>query len=225
MAEAMGPSNKSQVVDLFANGNNPSTPAWAIYEDGTPTKVVLINYLDDPSGASTINVQVQVGGGTTGQANASPSQVRVKLLTAESTVQKGNYSWAGQTFGAWFESDGRLQGEMQADTVQCSNNVCTVSVPAPGAALVFLTDDAYNAVSPDRSDIQTFPTTYLTATVNTAIINTTELAVSNGHGDIGAKRLTTSPNSRNKSGAQSVRSSICAIVGAALGVGLLFSWP
>ncbi|VDC02964.1 unnamed protein product [Peniophora sp. CBMAI 1063] len=223
LAETMGPSNKSQIVDLYTNNNNPSTPAWAVYEDGTPTKVVLINYLDDPTGASTINVQIQVGGGTTGQAAASPSQVRVKLLTAESTVQKGNYSWAGQSFGAWFESDGRLQGEMQADTVQCSNNVCTVSVPAPGAALVFLTDDAYNAVTPDKSDIQTFPTTYVTATVNTAIINTTELAVSNGHGDIGAMRLTTSPNSRNKNGAGSLESSVGAIAGAVLGLALLLS--
>ena len=105
MAEALGPSNQSQVVDLFANNNNPSTPAWAIYENGTPTKVALINYLDAPSGASTINVQIQVGGGTTGQAAASPSSVRVKLLTADSTVQKGNYSWAGQVCSISYPRD------------------------------------------------------------------------------------------------------------------------
>ena len=96
MAEAMGPSNKSQVVDLFANGNNPSTPGWAIYEDGNPTKLVLINYLDPGQGQNDLTVSLSIGGGETGQPNATPGQVRVKRLTAGSVVQKGNFTWAGQ---------------------------------------------------------------------------------------------------------------------------------
>lgn len=75
MAEAMGPSNASQVVDLTTN---TYAPIYGIYENGSPTKVVLINFVTDPSGASTYNAVISIGGGTTGQNNATPAQVQVK---------------------------------------------------------------------------------------------------------------------------------------------------
>jgi len=78
MAEALGPTNTSQVLDLVANSNNTLTPAYAIYENGNPVRVLLFNYITDPSGANTITVNISIGGGQTGQANATPSQVQVK---------------------------------------------------------------------------------------------------------------------------------------------------
>lgn len=75
MAEAMGPSNASQVVDLTTNIN---TPIYAIYENGAPTKVALINFVSDASGASTYTAVISIGGGTSGQSNATPAQVQVK---------------------------------------------------------------------------------------------------------------------------------------------------
>jgi hypothetical protein len=63
MAEAMGQSNQSQVIDLNANTGNQFTPAYAIYENGVPTKVALINFVTDSSGASDLSVTVQVAGG------------------------------------------------------------------------------------------------------------------------------------------------------------------
>jgi hypothetical protein len=78
MAETLGSSNFSQVLDLNANGGNIFTPAYAIIEDGTLTRVALFNYVTDPSGASDYTASISTGGGQTGQPNATPSQVQVK---------------------------------------------------------------------------------------------------------------------------------------------------
>lgn len=74
MAEAMGPSNTSQILDLNANSENVYTPAYAIYENGVPARVALFNYIDDPSGASTYSASISVNG-------VVPSQVKVKYVS------------------------------------------------------------------------------------------------------------------------------------------------
>jgi hypothetical protein len=78
MAEALGASNASQVLDLSANGANIYTPAYGIFEQGKPVRVALFNYVTDSSGASDITATIAVGGGQTGQPNATPGQVKVK---------------------------------------------------------------------------------------------------------------------------------------------------
>lgn len=78
MAETLGASNKSQVFDLAANNNNPSTPAFAIYEEGNPVRVLLINFISDPSGNSDVTAAVAIGGGQSGQPSATPASVKVK---------------------------------------------------------------------------------------------------------------------------------------------------
>lgn len=78
MAEVLGSSDKSRVVDLFANSANEVTPAYAIYEENRPTKVALFNYMTDPSGAVAYTAQIQIGGGTSNQSPATPRQVKVK---------------------------------------------------------------------------------------------------------------------------------------------------
>jgi hypothetical protein len=75
MAEILGPQNKSQISDITQNIN---TPIYAIYENGAPTKLALFNFVTDPTGASTYNAVISIGGGSTGQSNAIPSQVQVK---------------------------------------------------------------------------------------------------------------------------------------------------
>jgi len=64
MAEALGPSNSTQVMDL-GTGNNLSiyTPAYAIYERGNLARVLLFNYVTDPSGASDLQVGLTLGNG------------------------------------------------------------------------------------------------------------------------------------------------------------------
>ena len=74
MAEALGPSNAAQVLDLEANGGNEFTPAYAVYENGNPVRVLLFNYITDSSGVSDIIVNIAMGG-------AAPGQVRIKYVS------------------------------------------------------------------------------------------------------------------------------------------------
>ncbi|KAJ6554258.1 hypothetical protein B0H19DRAFT_1152984 [Mycena capillaripes] len=175
-AEAIGPSNTTQILDLQANGNNEFTPAYGIYEAGEPVRVALFNYITDPSGTSDVTAVISIDGG-----NATPGQVKVKYLQAASVAQKGGYTWAGQTFGGNFESDGRLAGTEDVQTVQCDTTAktCSVKVPAPGFALVFLSDAAQTETAMPS---KTFSTTALTKTQNTATVARSVLATSNGHG-------------------------------------------
>jgi hypothetical protein len=90
-------------------------------------------------------------------------------------TQKYNFTWAGQTFGDVFGSDGRPVGAVDIQTVDCDQtlNVCNVKVPAPGAALVFLSDQAL--AESDEGPTMTFPTTAYTKLQNTATINPSAL--------------------------------------------------
>ncbi len=70
MAEVIGKSGKARVMDLNANEGNVFTPAFAIYEDGVPVRVLIINFVTNPLGTNDINVNITADG-------ASP-QVKVK---------------------------------------------------------------------------------------------------------------------------------------------------
>jgi hypothetical protein len=78
VAEALGNSNTSQIVDLQANADNIYTPAYAIYEDGECARLALLNYVTDPTGTSAYTATFSIGGGATGDANATPASVQVK---------------------------------------------------------------------------------------------------------------------------------------------------
>ena len=51
MAEALGKTGTARVADLYANNDSPYTPAYMIYENNMPARVVLLNYMSDPTGA------------------------------------------------------------------------------------------------------------------------------------------------------------------------------
>ena len=222
MTEIMGRNNQSQVLWLNVNEGNPSTPGYAIYENGTPMKVALFNFLNDPSGAHDLNVTISIGGGGTGQPAGTPLSVRVKYLLADQITTKNNITWAGQSLGANFKSDGRLQGEEKVVTVPCNavNNTCTVRIPAPGFALVFLNDKAYTNSVPS-GDVVTFATTAYTRTINTATIDPEVLATSNGHSGKDRLRVGSTSNESRPNGAVSLKERIVnglmAFFGVALG--------
>ncbi|OCH90122.1 hypothetical protein OBBRIDRAFT_793583 [Obba rivulosa] len=205
VAEALGTSSTSQVLDLNMNGGNTYTPGYGIWENGQLARLVLINFMTDPSGASSYTATISVGG-VNGESNATPASVRVKMLQAESVAVKENITWAGQTLGGRFQADGRLQGDEDVQTISCdqTQNTCQVTVPAPGVALVFLTDEAFEESTP--STTQTFATTAVTKTANTATVPASVLATSNG--DSGADRESLTSTSKGSSGASR------AIVGA-----------
>jgi len=206
IAEVMGPSGQTQIMDLAANGNNPMTPGYSVYENGNLVKLALFNYMTDPSGANTYTTTVQIDSGV-------PSQVKVKYLASSSVSNHDNITWAGQTLGGVFETDGRLSGQIQIQTVNCDQgaNQCQIQVPAPGFALVFLSDTAYGEVNPPT--YETFATTAWTKTINTATIAPGVLATSNGRGQSDALGSTSRENAAAPSAF--VRS---GVVGAAIAV-------
>ncbi|KAG6331398.1 hypothetical protein ID866_7691 [Astraeus odoratus] len=213
VTEALGSSNASQVLDLNMNGGNEFTPGYAIYEHGQPVRVALINYVTDSTGASDYTAAISIVGA------ATPAQVRVKYLAASSVSQKYNLTWAGQTFGDVFSSDGRLTGSIDIQTITCdqANNVCNVKVPAPGAALVFLSDEALQESDPGPT--MTFPTTAYTKVHNTATIDPSVLATSNGNKGMGDMLAGTSQGKSYNAGlglAQALPSLGAVIAGALL---------
>ncbi|KAJ6548770.1 hypothetical protein B0H19DRAFT_1221069 [Mycena capillaripes] len=208
MAEAIGPSNNTQVLNYGVTDLSSYTPIYGIYENGTPVRVAVFNYIDDPSGANTVHAVISIAGTTL------PSSVKVKYLAAASVVQKGGYTWAGQTFGQIFESDGRPMGQEDIQTVNCDTtaNTCTVDVPAPGFALVFLTDDAFTESKGAPS--VTFPTTAQTKTHNTATVDPSVLSTSNGFRMSGHELAGTS-----KPPSAAPRSAQASLVGVGVAIG------
>jgi hypothetical protein len=85
-----------------------------------------------------------------------------------------------QTFGTKFTVDGRLKDDIDIVRIPCDreSNTCSVGVPAPGFALVFFNQESQQESSPEA--IPTFATTAFTQTRNTAYIDPTDLAKSNG---------------------------------------------
>ncbi|KAJ7114786.1 hypothetical protein C8R44DRAFT_740153 [Mycena epipterygia] len=164
MAEALGPSNNSQVVNLPIANLSEHTPVYGIYENGTPKRVAAINFVDDPSGANDVELKISISGSTL------PGSVKMKYLKAASV-----------TFGGNFASDGRPMDDEDIQAVPCDAGAqsCTVTVPAPGFALVFLTDDA--TTEDTGAPNITFATTARTKTHNTATVAPSVLATSNGN--------------------------------------------
>lgn len=186
VAETLGSSNVSQVIDLNLN-QNPFTVGYAIYENGAPARVLLLNYMDDlGTGTATYNAFVHIGG-VNNIPDTSPSSVQVRYLAAPSVSEKFNITWAGQTLGGQFDSDGILRGTVQTETVQCTADTgCPISVPAPGAALVFMTTDAENE-SFNSALTATFPTTFYShggPTIDQSVLQT-----SNGRGGPGEAQI------------------------------------
>ncbi|KAF8883604.1 hypothetical protein CPB84DRAFT_1686265 [Gymnopilus junonius] len=171
VAEALGATNTSQVMDLGANGANQFTPAYGIWENGALARVVLINLASDNSGQSDIFVNLAMSDAQ------MPSQVQVKYLLSSSVSDVANFTWAGQTFGNAFSSDGRPVGQENVTSPPCSIGSCTIHVPALGAAIVFLNGLDETESGPST----TFSTTTHTKTRNTATVAPGVLETSNGH--------------------------------------------
>ncbi|KAJ2987301.1 hypothetical protein NUW54_g9464 [Trametes sanguinea] len=103
-----------------------------------------------------------------------------KYLLAPSVSEKEQITWANQTFGGRFQSDGRLTGSELVQRITCDQgaNTCQIPVPAPGAALIFVSSDAQSSIDPTTV---TFSTTAVTKAIETLKIASSALATSNGN--------------------------------------------
>ncbi|KAF8316072.1 hypothetical protein DL93DRAFT_2193867 [Clavulina sp. PMI_390] len=224
VAEALGATNTSQVVDMRPNDNNPYTPGYAIYENGVPARVLLINYMDDlqtGNATYTASVQFRVIDDLT---DTAPMSVQVRYLAAPSVSEKFNITWGGQSMGGGqFVSDGRLSGSVVTQTVQCSaDKGCPITVPAPGAALVFMSAQAEDE-SWDSSLTQTYATSVYPHGIQ---MNPDGLVMSNGRG--GPKQAqhplglgTSRGRSYVNASPQNAEIDVCTILGAIVSSGTM----
>ncbi|KAI0354195.1 glycoside hydrolase family 79 protein [Trametes cingulata] len=221
VAETLGSSNKSQIVDLNANSGSLHTPGYAIYENGNLARLALINFMSDASGANDYTATISVGGGQTGQPNGTPAQIKVKYLVAPSVGDKWNITWGGQTLGGQFEADGRLKGELKIETIQCDQaaNTCQVKVPAPGFALVFMSDEALKESEP--ASTATFATTAVTKAKNTVTIDAAVLATSNGNRGMAGRYGSTSVGSNAAPRGTGGYPGLVALLAVVAGAGLV----
>jgi hypothetical protein len=104
VAEAFGKSGTARITDLQANNANTFTPAYAIYEKNLLSKVAILNYITDPSGASDSYVTISVSGVPNGSSNLN--QVKVKYLLAPSVSTKYDVTWANQVRFSEFSREG-----------------------------------------------------------------------------------------------------------------------
>ena len=155
IAEAFGKSGKARVVDLYADNANIFHPAYAVYEDDTPTRFVLFNYVDDSTGASNMDVTINLAGGT------PMTNVSVRYFSASSVSEQYDIKWAGQTMGNSFSSDGRLYGDVETISVQCTDGNCVIPVPAPSIAIVYLDPEALADSSVPVEAVQSYSTTVI----------------------------------------------------------------
>ncbi|KAJ9111439.1 hypothetical protein QFC19_001208 [Naganishia cerealis] len=175
IAETLGPSNASQVVDLSPQNNNIYAPMYAIYENGAPARLALFNYVSDASGGSDYVATISLGG-----ADLPSGNVSVRYLRAPSVTEKYNINWANQTLGASYTSDGRLYREQETVSIQCDMTAKTCSIPvyAPSMALVFLTTGAIQEAVGAEQATATFATTVVN--VGSATVDPGALATGNG---------------------------------------------
>lgn len=141
VAEAL--SNNSIVVDLNLD-NSVSSPsstvaAYGIYDGSEHDKgnLVLINF-DYPSASEDNNSTIQE---FVIPKNLT-SSIAVRYLIAPNITEQTAITWAGQTVG----KNGDLQGDQALDTIECKEG-CTVSIPGPGLAVVWLGVNANDSQS------------------------------------------------------------------------------
>ncbi|KAJ6512845.1 glycoside hydrolase family 79 protein [Mycena sanguinolenta] len=225
VAEVFGKSNQSRIIDMQMNNGNIYTPGYAIYDGGILSRLALINYITDPSGNSDFTATFSFNG----QNMPIPTQVKVKYLVAPSVGEKSNITWAGQTFGSAFASDGRLTGTLDVQTIPCDTTAqtCSIRVPAPGFALVFLNDLV--GEMPESPTAATWPTTASTRTIKTLGVDPSVLATSNGHSDMDGRQGSTSdgkkwlgPDGQPRNSAINCRLGKGAIAFMSLCVGMVF---
>lgn len=137
-------------------------------------------------------------------------------MRAPSVAEKYNITWANQTLGAAYTSDGRLYKEQQTVSIQCDTTAKTCSIPvyAPSMALVFLTTGAMQEAVGNEQATATFATTY----VNVGSATVDPAALSTGNGQMGSSATgATSEGSAQSSGGTGVLtvSSMMAVVIAA----------
>lgn len=137
VTEALQSTGGSRVVDLnLANSQHDYTAVqagYAVYDasSNNVNHLALFNYANNSAAGTDFALPSSFFTG-------SSSNVLVRYLTAPSATETTNIIWGNQTYAG--SGDGtpvNAQTQWQDKTVACSSG-CTVQVPGPGMAVVFI---------------------------------------------------------------------------------------
>ncbi|OSC98987.1 glycoside hydrolase family 79 protein [Trametes coccinea BRFM310] len=154
VAEALSSANGSRVVDLNVQNSmsdkSATVAGYAIY-DGKADNVhslVIFNFAN----ASGATVDYSIDGKF---VPSSSSSITIRYLTAPSVSEKTNIAWGGKTYAGVGDAnpvDATFSSSVPDKNMSCSGG-CTIQVPGPGLAVVFLgeTPDFTNTSSSGNS--------------------------------------------------------------------------
>jgi len=132
----VGDPTGSVIVDLDLQNSTTDQSAtiagYGVYTDAgrRRDRLVILNYASPTSADEDAIQQFHIPVNLT-------HKVFCRILTAPDVTEKTNITWAGQTVG----QNGDLEGEQQTSTIDCKAG-CSINVPGPGAALVWLDSEA-----------------------------------------------------------------------------------
>lgn len=139
VAEALASTNGSRVVDLNVKNSMSDKTAtvagYAIYDGAAPTahSLVVFNFADASGATSDFAIDASF-------VPSSGNTVTVRYLTAPTLAEKTNLAWGGQTYAGVGDANpvaATFPSSLPDKNVSCSGG-CTIQVPGPGLAVVFL---------------------------------------------------------------------------------------
>ena len=132
----VGDPTGSVIVDLdllnSTTNQSATAAAYGVYTDAgrTRDRLVILNYASPTSADEDAYQQFLIPANLT-------HKVFYRILTAPDVTERTNITWAGQTVG----QNGDLEGDQETSTIVCKAG-CSINVPGPGAALVWLDSEA-----------------------------------------------------------------------------------
>ncbi|EIW61463.1 glycoside hydrolase family 79 protein [Trametes versicolor FP-101664 SS1] len=139
VAEALQAANGSRVVDLNLANSIKDTKAtaagYAIYDGSAPTvhSLVMFNFANASGAMSDYTIDASL-------VPSNNTDITIRYLTAPSVNEKTNIAWGGKTYagvGDGVAVDATFSSSVPDKTTSCAGG-CTIQVPGPGLAVVFL---------------------------------------------------------------------------------------
>ncbi|KAI0643529.1 hypothetical protein C8Q79DRAFT_1012806 [Trametes meyenii] len=154
VAEALHSANGSRVVDLNVGNSSSYAKAtvagYVIYDGSFPNvhSLVLINFAN--ASGTTMDYAVNA---SFVQALADDSAVSIRYLSAPSLNEKTDIAWSGKTYAGGGDAvpvNADFSTSMPDKNMSCAGG-CTVQVPGPGLAVVFLGEAPNFSITPARN--------------------------------------------------------------------------
>ncbi|TDL29534.1 glycoside hydrolase family 79 protein [Rickenella mellea] len=139
VAESLSSRNGSIVYDLDINNSstlNSTVAGYSLHDGktGSVSRLVFFNYAEGGSGPAFFYFSELAG------LQAASRKVLVRYLTAPTTAEKWDISWRGQTLMGVGDGIAVSSNRDPDQEISCVDT-CTIQVPSPGLAVVWLSAD------------------------------------------------------------------------------------